>query len=63
MRAWERKWQQIRRVRFVGCTVCGAVDRTLRNMGFLDPKGKYIAGKICPECLKKKEEEDHGKDR
>ena len=32
-----------RRVQFVGCQRCGAVDRPLR---------KYMNRKFCPECLR-----------
>ena len=35
-----------RRAVFVGCRFCGETDRPLRN---------YEGGKICPECLKRKE--------
>lgn len=34
------------RVVFAGCQFCGATDRPLRN---------YSTGKICPECLKRRE--------
>lgn len=37
--------KQAMRVVFVGCQFCGVTDRPLRNYG---------AGKICPECLKKR---------
>ena len=44
-----------RRAVFVGCQFCGETDRPLRNYG---------AGKICPECLKRKavSESDTGKE-
>lgn len=36
------------RIVFVGCQICGATDRTLRN---------YQGGKICPACLARKQRE------
>lgn len=36
------------RIVFVGCQICGATDRPLRN---------YQGGKICPACLARKQRE------
>lgn len=44
----ERRIEQARRIVFVGCQICGATDRTLRNYG---------DGKICPVCLARKQRE------
>ena len=38
--------KQAMRVVFVGCQFCGTTDRPLRNYG---------TGKICPDCMKKRE--------
>ena len=37
------------RVVFIGCQFCGKTDKPLRN---------YFTGKICPRCLRKKQEID-----
>ncbi len=42
----EKQREQARRVVFVGCQICGATDRTLRNYG---------DGKICSICLERKQ--------
>lgn len=41
----ELRKMQASRVVFVGCQFCGETDKPLRN---------YAGGKICPECLKKR---------
>lgn len=40
----EKRRELASRIVFVGCQVCGATDRPLRNYG---------DGKICPTCLER----------
>lgn len=42
----QKRLELASRIVFVGCQVCGATDRTLRN---------YQGSKICPACLARKE--------
>ena len=44
----QKRLEQAKRIVFVGCQICGATDRTLRNYG---------GGKICPVCLARKQRE------
>ncbi len=48
MNKQEQRRELARRIVFVGCQVCGATDRPLRN---------YEGGKICPICLARKQRE------
>lgn len=43
----QMRMEQVRRTVFVGCQICGATDRTLRN---------YADGKICLVCLARKQQ-------
>lgn len=42
----QKRLELASRIVFVGCQVCGATDRTLRN---------YQGGKFCPACLARKQ--------
>lgn len=44
----QQRQKLARRIVFVGCQICGAADRPLRN---------YEGGKICPICLARKQRE------
>ena len=44
----QRRLELAGRIVFVGCQICGATDRTLRNYG---------DGKICPACLAREQRE------
>ncbi len=43
----EQRRELARRTVFVGCQICGATDRPLRN---------YEGYKICPKCLARKQQ-------
>lgn len=49
----QQRAELAKRIIFVGCSFCGAVDRPLRNIGVFTPAGHYKDGKICPECQAK----------
>lgn len=52
----QQRAELTKRIVFVGCSFCGAVDRPLRNVERYTPSGKYEkAGKICFDCWEKEQ--------